>query len=40
MAAVQIVRAVGGEHREPVGGRTARGPLQDAAAEQEPQQIP
>ncbi len=40
MAAMEVVRAVRREHREPVAGRATGGPLEDTPAEQEPQQIP
>ncbi|MDH6501877.1 hypothetical protein M2156_008096 [Streptomyces sp. SAI-149] len=40
MTSVQIVRAVGGEYGQPMCGRSSRRPLQDPAAEQEPQQVP
>ncbi len=39
VAAVEVVRPVRGEHREPATGRPARRPLQDSPAEQEPQQV-
>ncbi len=38
--AVQVVRPVGGEERDTVTAGAARGPLQHAPAEEEPQQVP